>query len=136
MRALATLCVLIALGVAPAQAGYETELISVYDGDTFKVRVEIWPSVFIETSIRVRGIDTPEIRGKCRQEKRMALAAKRLAEKLLKDGFQVERPGHGKYARRFLGDVRLANGRSYAEVLIGNGYARRYDGGAREGWCQ
>jgi len=40
------------------------EVISVYDGDTFKVNLTGEREIFGENlSIRLRGIDTPEIRG-------------------------------------------------------------------------
>ena len=42
---------------------------SVYDGDTLKVSATIWPGITWAGSVRVLGIDTPEIRGKCRRGK-------------------------------------------------------------------
>ena len=46
------------------------------DGDTCKMRVEIWPDITVETSVRLRGIDAPEIAGKCASEKVLAKAAR------------------------------------------------------------
>ena len=44
--------------------------ISAYDGDTFRVDIaEIHPLIGLNLPIRLRGVDTPEIRGKCDQEK-------------------------------------------------------------------
>ena len=53
-------------------------LLAVTDGDTFRARLEVWPGVEVVTAVRLRGIDTPEIKGKCPAEK--AAAQARLAE--------------------------------------------------------
>ena len=44
-----------------------------YDGDTLTVDAEPWPGLTARTSVRVDGIDTPEIRGRCPAEKALAL---------------------------------------------------------------
>lgn len=49
-------------------------MVSVYDGDTFKVNIDDYPAIVGEAiSIRIRGIDAPEIRGKCLSEKVKAI---------------------------------------------------------------
>ncbi len=70
---------LIALALAfPAHAGetipgpIPADVIGVYDGDTLTVDAHPWPQITVRTSVRVRGIDTPEIRGKCSSEKAQA----------------------------------------------------------------
>ena len=57
---------------------YRAEVVSVYDGDTFRADVSVWPSWTVRTAIRVRGIDTPEIRGRCDEEKTKAKQARKL----------------------------------------------------------
>ena len=43
--------------------------ISAYDGDTFRVDIaEIHPLIGRNMPIRLRGVDTPEMRGRCDQE--------------------------------------------------------------------
>jgi endonuclease YncB( thermonuclease family) len=42
--------------------------------------------------------------------------------------------GQDRYGRTLA--VVLADGRDVAEVLIGEGLAREYHGGRREGWCE
>ena len=39
------------------------DVMQVLDGDTVTVRVRIWIGQSIETSVRINGIDTPEMRG-------------------------------------------------------------------------
>jgi len=45
--------------------------VSVYDGDTIKVNIANYPAINGEgISIRIRGIDAPEIRGNAPQKRR------------------------------------------------------------------
>lgn len=54
-----------------------SEVRTIYDGDTFRANIDGWPSVVAESMpIRTKGIDTPELRGKCQAEKEAAKAAK------------------------------------------------------------
>jgi endonuclease YncB( thermonuclease family) len=48
---------------------YHATVKRVVDGDTIDVRAELWPQFFIETRIRLAGIDTPELHGKCPEER-------------------------------------------------------------------
>jgi micrococcal nuclease len=72
---------LVALGSA-VHAGEElpgpipAKIVSVYDGDTITVRAHIWLGQAVETKVRLDGIDTPEINGKCDAEKTLALQAR------------------------------------------------------------
>lgn len=46
------------------------EVVYIYDGDTFRVNISSYPDVIGKNMpIRLSGIDTPEIRGKCEKEK-------------------------------------------------------------------
>ena len=51
-------------------------VVSVYDGDTLTVDASPWPGFTVRTSVRIDGIDTPEIRGKCDAEKALAVQAR------------------------------------------------------------
>jgi len=54
-----------------------SKVISVYDGDTFRVDIDSLPPIVGKNiPIRVNGVDTPEIRGKCQYEKNLALEAR------------------------------------------------------------
>jgi len=112
-----------------------TGIVSVYDGDTFRARLDCSTALFCENMpIRVNGVDTPEIRGKCEAEKVLARKAKYFASQALGSGevvlHNVER---GKYFR-LVADVEI-NGLLLSEMLIEAGLGRRYDGGKRQGWC-
>ena len=54
-----------------------SKVISVYDGDTFRVNIDSLPPIVGKNiPIRVNGVDTPEIRGKCQYEKNLTLKAR------------------------------------------------------------
>ena len=81
--------------------------------------------------IRINGIDTPELRGKCDKEKQLARlalghlrAAKSIALKNIK---------RGKYFR-LIADV-YVDGASLGEQLIKQGHAAKYIGKAKKAWC-
>jgi micrococcal nuclease len=125
LEALVILGLAVALLVAllrPAAA----QNLRVIDGDTIAYRGE---------TIRIRGLDAPEIHGRCEAEIRLAERARdRLAE-LLAGGLRVYPQGRDRY-RRVLAVVRDARGRDVARILITEGLARPYDGrGQRGGWC-
>jgi endonuclease YncB( thermonuclease family) len=125
----------------PAQAPlsamyYPAEVLRVIDGDTFEARVRIWPGQDVTTRVRLRGIDAPEMRARCLDEERGALAARdALAAILAQGGVGVSKVGPDKYGGRI---VAAASTRKTADVsgaLLAAGLARPYDGGRREGWC-
>ena len=50
-------------GTAPTITGpVSAKVIKVYDGDTFTVEAYPWPGLEAKASVRVNGVDTPEIR--------------------------------------------------------------------------
>jgi micrococcal nuclease len=62
----------------------------VVDGDTFVVRIDLWPGLQATYSVRARGIEAPELRGaNCPQEKLWAVEARAQAEKLYPIGSTV-----------------------------------------------
>ena len=41
------------------------EVVRVYDGDTLMADAKPWPGVTMRVTVRLRGVDAPEIEGKC-----------------------------------------------------------------------
>ncbi len=113
------------------------EVTEIYDGDTITVNATIWPDQYVRSMVRVDGIDTPELRGKCEEETRLAQAARARMVQLIGASNRVDLYGvqYGKYAGRVVARVRNAEGVDLAETLVREGFARPYDGGARRGWC-
>lgn len=66
----------VGLAAEPTPGPINARVVSVYDGDTLTVDAEPWPGVTIRTAVRVNGVDTPEIRGKCQAEKDLAIQAR------------------------------------------------------------
>jgi micrococcal nuclease len=111
--------------VAPAaQAG--AAAVRIVDGDTF------WLG---EEKIRVADIDTPELRGRCPEEKALAVRATERMEALLNEGpFELHRVGRDedRYGRKLR--VVTREGRSLGDRLVAEGLARTWTG-RREPWC-
>ncbi|NKK58804.1 thermonuclease family protein [Rhizobium leguminosarum bv. viciae] len=101
----------------------------VIDGDTIVVRGE---------HIRIEGINAPELKGKCREEKVRALRARsRLMELLPRAEVGIDRHGFDRY-RRTLAFV-SADGEPVGDVLMREGLARKWVqtyNGQEEPWCQ
>ena len=106
-----------------------------YDGDT--ITFNLHPIIGKKIAVRVNGIDTPEIRGKCDKEKYDAEQAKGMVENLLKDAERIDLKNlqRGKYFR-IVADV-YADGENLAEALVDSGMAVRYNGGKKNAhWCE
>ncbi|WP_439817764.1 thermonuclease family protein [Zavarzinia sp. CC-PAN008] len=124
-------------GRAATLAGpYRAQVLNVVDGDTIEVRVLIWLGQEVTTLVRLEGIDTPELRGQCADERTRAHAARQALAALLGDG-GVELSGvqMDKFGGRVVAQVKGADGRDLAAALVAQGYARPYAGGRRQPWC-
>lgn len=133
---LAILSIFCCCGAPFAQTSVTALVTDVYDGDTFTVDAEVWPDIGWTGSVRVRNVDTPEIRGDCDQEKRLAVAARDYVRALLLDeSVTLTEVDNDLYGGRVLAHVYLHGGDSLSDLLIANGYGRPYDGGTRQGWC-
>ena len=108
-----------------------------YDGDTLYITMPGLPPELSEMLVRVAGVDTPEIRGKCEAEKTLAIQARDFVIRSLAEARSVKfcNPAWGKYAKRVVADV-VIDGKSLAATLIERGLGRPYSGRRREGWCQ
>ena len=117
----------LALGPAAPLAQAADGTITVVDGDTVDWRGKRY---------RLTGYDTPEIsRAACPAEKALGYAASwRLQYLIWGGGAVVEPSGRQDRYGRELGRL-IVKGRDVADILIGEGLARRYEGGRRKGWC-
>lgn len=116
----------------------QDDIVSVYDGDTFKINIPTLPAIFgEELSVRVNGIDTPELRGaQCPEEKALGLQAKEVTETMVLNAEEIKLTNlqRGKYFR-LVADV-YVDGVNLTEVLVEKGLGYRYDGGTKESWCE
>jgi micrococcal nuclease len=136
---LAALLVLTAAALAAERlpGPYVGAVERVVDGDTLAVRVTVWLEQDLRVLVRLRGIDAPELRGKCTGEIARAGDAKAALAGLVGSGTVVlSRIEGDKYFGRVLADVTTPEGADLAGSLIAGGFVRAYDGGTRGGWCK
>lgn len=122
-----------------AQIATDALVTGAYDGDTLYVEAEIWPNLTWAGSVRVLGVDTPEIRGQCETEKELALVARDYVRDLLMDKpVRLTQVEDDKYGGRVLARVYFWENDTWvslADRLIELQLGRAYDGGRRENWC-
>ena len=112
-------------------------IVRVIDGDTFVSSVDMEPRFDDEVSIRIGGVDCPEIKGETKLERELAQEAKRYLEDKLKRSRSIELKGSRRdmYGGRYRGPVYI-DGKCIAKELIAEGLGRVYNGGKRKkgGW--
>ena len=130
------------LGAFSVQAAPEyvtaivSKVISVYDGDTFRVDIDSLPPIVGKNiPIRLNGVDTPEIRGKCQYEKDLAIKARDFVRNKLANAKEIRltKLQRGKYFR-VVADV-MIDGVSLEQELLDNELAYKYTGGKKSSWC-
>ena len=102
--------------------------VRVIDGDTFD---------YGSTRVRIADIDTPEVRGQCPEETRLAARATQRMRALLAAGpFELHALGNGRDEDGYGRKLRIVTrgGRSLGDVLVAEGLARTWTG-RREPWC-
>jgi endonuclease YncB( thermonuclease family) len=115
--------------VPPINAGC---VVKVYDGDTITIasKMPYKNSPMYRFSVRLRGIDSPEIKGKTAIEKDLAYSARdALANKLLGKNIILKNVSLEKYGR-LLADVYF-DGLNMNQWMLDNKLALPYDGGTK-----
>ena len=115
-----------------------SEVTSIYDGDTFRANLKGYPEIIgYRIGVRINGIDTPEMRGQCQKEKKLARQAKEMTVTQLRGAKKIELRNmkRGKYFR-IVADV-YVDGKSLGDMLIKRSLAVPYDGGHKgKDWCE
>lgn len=112
----------------------EAQLISITDGDTLVVAAKPWPQQTISVSVRIRGVDAPEMKSKCPALRARAIAAKHALASIVDRGngrLSLSSISGDKYFGRVVADVIVADGRDAAVELLAAGMVRPYDGGKK-----
>lgn len=118
------------------------DITSIYDGDTLTVQIPYIPDVFgKDLSIRISGIDTPEMKSTCvtkeerERERLLATKARDIVLNMVASGDRVTLMGldRDKYFR-LIAEVYI-DGKSIGEELISLGLAVPYTGGTKISWC-
>jgi len=120
-----------------------SKLISVYDGDTFKVDLHCHGNKnkainhLICKNIRIRpiGFDTPEMRGVSDAEKQKAKEAQVYLESILKNSEKISllNVRRDDVYFRIVADV-YVDGFSLSQIMIDSGHALPYDGKTKPNW--
>jgi endonuclease YncB( thermonuclease family) len=106
-------------------------LVSVTDGDTCVVNVDLGFSVYYKANVRINGVDTPEKNTK----------EGKIVKKKVESWFKINTDIHlastelDKYGR-VLGDVINSKNESLSSYLLSNGFARVYKGEKKVDWTQ
>lgn len=112
------------------------EVVRIIDGDTIRVKAKIWVDQTVEVSVRLRGIDAPEIfRPKCDAERALARTAKASVAAAAPVGSQVTITNitRDKYGGRVVASVITTDGETLAARLLAQGQAIP-EGGPKP-WC-
>lgn len=115
--------------VPPINSGY---VIKVYDGDTITIasKMPFINSPIYRFSVRLNGIDSPEIKGKTIIEKELAINARdALANKIMNKIITLKNVSLEKYGR-ILADV-YCDGVHINQWMLDNKFALPYDGGTK-----
>lgn len=127
--------------LAVVQGPVEADVNRVLDGDTVAFTAYPFPEVAIRGIVRMDGIDTPEVRGKCQEEKKKAaeataflrstIGANKGRVKMTVIGLVGEDGGaFGRYRA-----VLSINNDSLSALMIQKGFARENHGEKRGDWC-
>ena len=110
-------------------------VVSIYDGDTFKINLNCSLAVYCEkVPVRVFGVDCPEIKGKTEKEKQLAQKAKAFTKNFLENGpISLTDCSRDKYFR-LLCKVKNAQGQDLADELVTHRLGYKYYGGTKEEW--
>lgn len=137
------ICLLILLPAAacaqfpPASTPYGPATIhDCYDGDTCTISIPSLPSLFGDRlPIRLAGIDTPEMRGACSQERALAVRARAYVRDKLLHAQRVEITpvARDKYFRVL--SIITVDGDDLADGLLAQGLAHPYGGATKPTWC-
>ena len=115
----------------------EGQVIKVYDGDTITIAAKLPynDSLLYRFSIRLNGIDSPEIKGHSEDEKAAAQVSKRALENLILHKYVVLKNKSTEKYGRILADVYIVyvkNDKLHLNKwMLDNRYAVEYDGGTK-----
>ena len=115
----------------PTDFSYRVNKVTkVVDGDTIDVVIDLGFDIMYKSRVRLFGIDTPESRTRNLAEKALGLKAKERLKELCGTKLQVKSLGKGKYGR-ILGVPHTIEGKDICQMLIKEGHAVEYWGGAK-----
>lgn len=126
--------------IEPVYDFNEIEFIDNYDGDTIKVNLKNVPDIFGKNlSIRLMGIDAPELKSNDKCEKEQSIKVKNFVKnKIVKaKNLKLKNCIRDKYFR-LVCNVLLDEKNDLSKILLKNKLVTPYDGGtkAKVNWCK
>ena len=113
---------------------HRAKVVDVYDGDTIKCVFPIHDTLY-RWNCRLTGVDTPELRTRCKTEKVYGYKVRDyLREKILNKMVYVRCGDFDKYGRLLVDIYCDGEDKSVNFWLIDNKYAFVYDGGTKRQW--
>ena len=108
---------------------YGAQLVRVIDGDTVDCVIDLGFDIKYKCRVRLKGINTPEVRTRDLEEKKRGLAAKDRVIELFEGQetfiIKTELDKKGKYGR-ILGTIIINNDESINQILLSEGHAEVY----------
>jgi micrococcal nuclease len=106
------------------------EVVKIHDGDTVKIKLDVGFNMTAEYSVRINGVDTPEVTGFEKEAGKVVreVVVKWIDEAQTKGPLYVKYDEFGKYAGRFVGDILDVNGHSLSAYLIHYKWSKPWDG--------
>lgn len=135
LKKLLILLLLIPLNAFAYEDIRPSSIVSVYDGDTFKVYISSYPAIIGDNiGVRIKGIDTPELRDKRPKIKKLAIKAREFVKSKLRNAKSVtlKNVTRGMYFR-IVADVYI-DGINLGDELLKAGLAKKYDGNKKPKW--
>jgi micrococcal nuclease len=114
------------------------KVVKVYDGDTITVAAKLpfIDSPIYRFSVRLNGIDSPEIKGTTEKERKLAVQSRNVLYNMIFGKIiELKNNGKEKYGR-LLADI-YYNDMHVNKWMVDNNYAVKYDGGKKvrgDGW--
>jgi micrococcal nuclease len=114
---------------------FDAKVVKVYDGDTINIVFKYFDQ-YLKWNCRIAHVDTPELRTKNEQEKKLGYEVRDKLRELI-DGkiVKVKCGDFDKYGR-LLVEIFIPDKDIYVDKwLITNNYAKMYEGGKKEKWA-
>lgn len=112
------------------------KIVKVYDGDTVTISARIYitetqVTKLFRFNVRLRGIDSPEIKTKNDKERMLGIEARDgLRAFIMNEIVTLENVDYDKYGR-ILADIITKNGTNVSDWMLSNDYAVKYNGGTK-----
>jgi len=138
-RFLLSLLILVNVSIFSEQFYADIEvkkIVSVYDGDTFRVDLDSikYPDIIGKhISVRIADIDTPELKSKNKDTKQLAIVSRDFSKKQLLSAKKIvlTKVRRDKYFRILA--VVLVDGVDLSKLLLDQKLAKLYSGGSKSG---